>query len=114
MAFNELELKRIDKLIGEYFRNRVPPEHRDKLRYKIRIEGHNVLLFEVRPRWDNPDEWLVLDFAKLRFIRSQNIWRLYWKRASGKWELYEPKGEEKNLKILVDAVKQDQFGCFFG
>ena len=114
MAFSEIEIKRIDKLIGEYFRNRVPPEHRDKLRYNIRIKGHNVFLFEHRPRWDNPDEWLALELAKLRYIRSQNIWRLYWKRASGKWEFYEPKGEAKNLKILVDAIKQDQFGCFFG
>jgi len=114
MAFNEIELKRIDKLIGEYFRNRVPPEHRNKLRYDIRIKGHSVFLFEYRPRWDNPDEWLALEVAKLRYFHSQNIWRLYWKRASGKWEFYEPKGEAKNLKTLVDAIKQDQFGCFFG
>ena len=114
MAFSEIELKRIDKLIGEYCRKLVPPEHRNKLRYDIRIKGHNVFLFEDRPRWDNPDEWLALDFAKLRYIRSQNMWKLYWKRASGKWELCEPKGEAKNLKKLVDEIKQDRFGCFFG
>ena len=114
MAFNDLELKKIDRLIGNDFRNRVPPEHRDKLRYEVRVENHNVLLCEVRPRWDKPDEWFALEFAKLRYIRSQGIWKLYWKRASGKWELYEPKGQSKSLKILVEAIKQDQFGCFFG
>ena len=114
MAFNELELKRIDKLIGEDFRNQVPSEHRHKLQYDIRIKGHNVFLFEVRPRWYNPDEWHAMDIAKLRYIRRRNIWRLYWMRASGKWELYEPKGESKNLKTLIDAINQDHFGCFFG
>jgi hypothetical protein len=114
MAFNDLELKRIDKIIGEYFRNRVPQEYRDELRYEVHIEGYDVVIFEVRPRWDKPDEWLPLDFAKLRYIRSHNIWKLYWKRASGKWKLYEPKGEAKNLKTLADAIEQDEFGCFFG
>jgi hypothetical protein len=114
MAFNDLELKRIDQVIGEYLRNRVPPEHRDKLQYDIQISGHNVLLRENRPRWDKPDEWLALEFAKLRYIRNRDIWMLYWKRASGKWELYEPKGEAKNLKTLVDAIEEDRFGCFFG
>jgi len=114
MTFSELELKRIDKIIGEDFRNRVPPEHRDKLRYEFRIESHNVLLSEVRPRWDQPEEWLAVDFAKLRYIRSQGIWRLYWKRASGKWELYEPKSEARNLNKLFDAIREDKYGCFFG
>ena len=114
MAFSEFELKRIDKIIGEDLRNRVPPEHRDKLRYELRIEGHNVLLAEVRPRWDKPKEWLAVDFAKLRYFKSRGIWKLYWKRASGKWELYEPKSEARNLNKLFDAIREDKFGCFFG
>ncbi|MFO7604910.1 MAG: DUF3024 domain-containing protein [Desulfurivibrionaceae bacterium] len=114
MAFKDLEIKRIDKLIGERFRNRVPPEIHNKLRNEVRIENHDVIISEVRPRWDKPDEWLSLDFAKLKYIRSKNIWKLYWKRASGKWKLYEPKGEAKDLKILADVIDQDKFGCFFG
>ena len=114
MAFDELELKRIDKLIGERFRDRVPSEIQDKLRNEIRVEGQNVIIAESRPRWDKPEEWLALDFAKLRYIRSKNVWKLYWKRASGKWDFYEPKGESKDLKILADVIDQDQFGCFFG
>jgi hypothetical protein len=114
MAFNDLELKKIEKIISEKFRNRVPSEIQNQLRNEIRIEGHTVIISEVRPRWDKPDEWLPLDFAKLRYIRSQNIWKLYWKRASGKWELYQPKGEDKDLKILADVIDQDRFGCFFG
>ena len=114
MGFNEIELKRIDKLIGDFCRNRVPIEIQNKLRYGYRIDGQNIFIYEDRPRWDNPGEWLALDFAKLRFIKKQNVWKLYWKRASGKWEVYEPMGEAKDLHALVSAVKEDKFGCFFG
>ncbi len=44
MAFNDLELKKIDKFIGERFRNRVPPEIQNQLRNEVRIEGHTVII----------------------------------------------------------------------
>ena len=114
MAFGDLELKRIDKTVGERFYNRVPPGVRDRLRFEYRIEGQSVIISEVRPRWDKPEEWTYLDFAKLRYIRKTGTWKLYWKRLSGKWELYEPKGEAKYLGSLVTAVEEDRYGCFFG
>jgi len=114
MAFSELDRKRIDKHIGEYLRNRVPPAHRDKLRYEYRIEDNNVYLSEVRPRWKDPDRWQAADFAKLRYIKSRNLWKLYWMRASGKWELYEPHPEARDLKTFVDTIDKDRLGCFFG
>jgi hypothetical protein len=114
MAFDDLELKKIDKTVGEHFRNRVPPEIQDKLRFEYRIEGQNVILSEVRPRWDKPEEWSALDFAKIRYVRKTGIWKLYWMRQTGKWELYEPKEEAKQLKTLVDAIEEDRYGCFFG
>jgi len=114
MAFNDLELKIIDKVICEPFRNRVPKEHRDKLRYEVQIEGHDIIISEVRPLFSKPDEWIPVDFAKLKYIRTQKLWKLYWKRASGKWEFYAPKEKAKNLKTLANAIEEDQYGCFFG
>ena len=114
MALSEFELKLIDKLIGDFCRNRVPVEIQNELRYGYRIEGQNIFIYETRPRWDAPSEWMTLDFAKLRYIKQQKTWKLYWKRASGKWEVYEPKGEAKNLNVLVSAIQDDQWGCFFG
>ncbi|MBC2716010.1 MAG: DUF3024 domain-containing protein [Desulfobacteraceae bacterium] len=37
-----------------------------------------------------------------------------WKRASGKWERYEPKDTTKELRNLVQVIKEDMYGCFFG
>lgn len=114
MPFSELELKLIDKLVGEFCRNRVPAEIQNQLRYIYRVDGHDVFMAEDRPRWNKPDEWLALDFAKLKYIRKQTVWKLYWKRASGKWELYEPNSESRNLEKLIETINQDQYGCFFG
>ena len=114
MVFSEIEVKRIDKLIGEYCRNLVPLHLSKEIRYNYRIKSQNVLLYEERPSWNNPTKWLALDFAKLRYIRQHGTWRLYWMRASGKWITYEPKDESKSLEILIDTIKQDEYGCFFG
>ncbi|MDX2480521.1 MAG: DUF3024 domain-containing protein [Desulfuromusa sp.] len=114
MAFSETELKRIDKLVGEYLRNLVPLHVRHQLQYVYRIENQNVILCEERPRYDKPDEWSSMDFAKLRYIQRHNHWNLYWKRASGKWELYAPKGEAKQLATIMRVIDQDNYGCFFG
>lgn len=88
MSFSELEFKYIDKYVGDLCRTQVPLKVQNQLRYIYRVEGQDVLIAEDRPRWDKPDEWLAIDFAKLKYIRKSNIWKLYWKRASGKWELY--------------------------
>lgn len=114
MPFSELELKYIDKYVDEFCRTRVPAIVRNQLRYKYRVEGLDVYIAEDRPRWDKPEEWLAMDFAKLKYIGKNKIWKLYWKRASGKWELYQPNSESKNLENLLRTIKEDRFGCFFG
>lgn len=30
---------------------------RDKLRTIFKVEGHDVTVYEERPRWDNPQHW---------------------------------------------------------
>ena len=114
MAFTELELKRIDKLIGAFCQNRVSERARTQLRYSYRVKGQDVILAEERPRWDKPEEWLTLDFAKAKYVKSRKLWKLYWMRASGKWEPYKPSGEHDWLEGVIEAIENDQYGCFFG
>ncbi|WP_419153403.1 DUF3024 domain-containing protein, partial [Vibrio chagasii] len=38
-------------------------------------------------------------------------WRLYWMRASGKWEKYDA---FYHLEQALEAVRKDQYGCFWG
>ncbi|MGJ1197905.1 DUF3024 domain-containing protein [Sphingobacterium spiritivorum] len=77
-------------------------------------DGQIALLFEIRPQWNDPSHILELPFAKLRFIKSIKIWKLYWMRGSSKWEAYESKPESINLQLLLDEIDHDGYGCFFG
>jgi hypothetical protein len=35
-------------------------------------------------------------------------------RASGAWKLYEPYPESKYLEQILEVIKNDEYGCFFG
>jgi hypothetical protein len=53
-------------------------------------------------------------FYEIRFYKSRQEWNLYWMRASGKWELYEPYPESSYLDKLLAVIKEDKHACFFG
>ncbi len=62
----------------------------------------------------DPDTKIEMPFAKLKYIKSKNLWKLYWQRANGSWLQYENPGESRDLSTLVKAINDDQYGCFFG
>ena len=114
MGFSEFEKKRIEKIVGAFCSRRVSERARNQLKNGFRIEGQNIFLYESRPRWDDPSEWVDRDFAKITFVKSRGIWKLYWMRASGKWMLYEPNKESRDLSHLISTIDEDRHGCFFG
>lgn len=114
MAFSELERKRIDKLVGAFCRKRTPAQARQTLQVVYRVEGQDVIIAERRPAWRDPTHWLTLDFAKLKYVKSRRLWKLYWKRASGKWNGYEPCSAAERLETLIAVIDADRYGCFFG
>lgn len=72
MAFSEVKLKRIEQTIGEFCPKRSPVRLTGKLRLEYSVKGHEVVIVEQRPKWDNPKEWIESPVAKLKFIRSAN------------------------------------------
>ena len=114
MAFSELELKRIERTVGSFCRKRSPPHLKDKLRLEYSFKGHEVVIFEWRPKWDDPKEWIDSPVAKLKFIRSADKWRLYWMRADLKWHEYPGHSSSDRLDELVQEIDDDPLACFFG
>jgi hypothetical protein len=114
MAFSELELKRIERTVGGLCRKRSPMHLKDKLRLEYSVKGHDVVIYERRPRWDNPQESMESPAAKIKFVRSANKWRLYWMRADLKWHEYPGFSTSEDLADLVQEVDADPYGCFFG
>ena len=114
MAFGELELKRIDKIVGKFCRRMSPAHLKGKLRLEFAVKGHEVMIYERRPKWVNPSEWMDSPVAKLKFIRTASKWRLYWMRADLKWHEYPGRSSSDDIADLVGEVEADPLACFFG
>ncbi len=114
MAFSELELKQIEQTIGVFCGKRSPRHLKEKLCLMYGVKGHEVVIVERRPRWDNETEWTETPVAKLKFIRSANKWRLYWMRADMKWHEYPGLSSSNRLNDLVQEIDADPLACFFG
>lgn len=104
-----LEDKTIRK-IENYFE--VPERVKDKVQNIVEKVKGGYVLIETRPPWDGSDKpWTKSPIAKIVFNKPENIWKLYWIRASGKWELYK---EYKKLDKILATIREDVHGCFWG
>lgn len=90
------------------------PKIRQEIDMGYSYDGKTVIFYEIRPDWLNPDKITQMEFAKIRFYKSRQEWNLYWMRASGKWELYEPYPKSSYLDKLLAVIKEDEYACFFG
>lgn len=90
------------------------PETRKEIDFGYSWDGKIAYLNEIRPQWNNPDNILHHPFAKIRYYKSREEWNLYWFRASGKWELYEPYPTADTLQELLEVIAADEHHCFFG
>ncbi len=89
-------------------------EIREKVDIGYSYGKNIVILFEIRPEWDNPKKKMQIEFAKIRYYKSRKEWNLYWMRASGKWELYGPFPMSTHLAKIIEIIKEDKHGCFYG
>ena len=105
----------IEYQIKEFVESIRPPLNiREKVDFGYKFQNNTLELFEIRPTWDNNDEKTKMPFAKTKFIKTQRVWKIYWMRANGKWESYEPNFEVKSINDFFKIIKEDQHSCFFG
>lgn len=115
MAFNDLERAAQHAALKWFLASHRPPaDIRSQLDIGYVIVGQTVDLQEIRPDWREPDVTRQRSFARVRYIRTRDEWRLYWKRADLKWHLYEPSPVHGNLQDALAVVDEDRYGCFFG
>src|SRR5262245_28724632 len=114
MAFSSFELKHIDKTAGQLCRRRSPVQHRHQVRIEYRVKGHDVLIYSTQPSYRDSSRWTEHGVAKLRYVRSTGEWRLFWLRATLKWQAYDPLPSSRAVTALVAEIDSDPHGCFFG
>jgi hypothetical protein len=115
MAISEFEIKRYEKIVGQYIEKRRPPAHvRSQVDLAFRIEGQSVIIFEIREIWNQQDKKVESPIAKATFVKKTNLWKLYWQRADLKWHRYEPTPETKTIEEFLAVVENDEYCCFWG
>lgn len=115
MALSELERKRFEMAVAAFIEKHRPPPHiRPQLDLGFRVAGQSVEIFEIRPRWDRPQEKIESAVAKATYIKAQDLWRVFWQRADLKWHRYAPSPEVPSLEEFLALVREDQHACFFG
>ena len=101
--------------IEKWLRNKRPPEEiRPKLDYTYFIQRNTFILCEVRPDWRTMKDWKNIPFAKIHYLKSEEVYKIYWQRGSGKWIYYEPVRETESLADALNVINEDTFGCFYG
>ena len=115
MALSEFEIKRCEKLVGQYVESRRPPAHiRNDLDFAFRIKGQSVEIYEIRPAWREPGVKIESPVAKTTYVKTQQIWKIYWMRADMKWHSYQPNPDVKSIEEFLEIVERDEYGCFYG
>ena len=113
MALSEFEERRIHKVVGSYLQTHRPPPHlRDELDIWVGVQDQSAVIHLRRRLADGGhlDSFL----AKATWVKSRQLWKIYWLRASGRWQSYEPRPEVTSLEDFCRVIDDDEYGCFWG
>ena len=117
MAFDDIQHARVKREVGAFVEQRRPPaEIRDQVDIGFRIDDddQSVVIHEIRPRFRNPDETIHTPVARMKYVKSRRVWKLYWMRADMKWHKYPPDPEVGSLQEAIEVVDDDDMCCFWG
>lgn len=73
--------------------NRPPLNIRSEIDLGYEIQKQSIILFEVRPIWNEPSKVLNEPYAKATYIKKSDRWKVYWMRGNLQWFSYGPKPE---------------------
>ena len=72
MALDVMKTLDIIEALENYLeRIRPPVEMRNELDFAYTIENQSIFIFEVRPRWDQPEVYYKSPVAKTTFIHTK-------------------------------------------
>lgn len=114
MALSEFEIKRVEKLVGDYIETHRPaPEIRSQLDIGYRLAGQSLEIFTIRPAFDG-SRTIESAVAKATWVKRQNHWQLYWQRQDLRWHAYDPRPFCRTLEEVLAEIEADPHCCFWG
>jgi Protein of unknown function (DUF3024) len=108
----EISLARIER----WCRERVPEQVRDRVRVECEVDGRDVTIVDARAPW-RPDlgpDWTRLPVARLRYLRSREVWRLYWRDRDEGWHEYRGLPFASSVDELLSEIDRDPTAIFWG
>ena len=105
----------IEKQIIDFVEKIRPPrEIRGELDIGYSYKDKTVEIFEIRPQWNDKSIIRNHPIAKAKYVKSKNVWKIYWMRSNGKWTGYGPNSEVKEITRFFTILEDDIHGCFWG
>ena len=115
MALSEFEQKRCEQVVRAFIEGRRPAPHiRGQVDLGFRVVDQSIEIFEVRPRWNQPEVRQERPVAKATYVKANSVWRVFWQRRDLKWHRYDPAPEVGSLETFLNIVNKDEHGCFWG
>jgi len=100
-----------------YCEGRIPEPLRDQVRVESSARGNSITIFECRPAWrpePGNDAWTRQEVAQFRLDLGREVWTLYCRRATGRWQRFDPAPEATQVEPLITEVEADSTGIFWG
>lgn len=114
MALSESERARCEKVVAEFIERRRPsPALRAKLDFGFQMQGQSIEILETRPRSDDQNKRIRYAIAKATYIRTKDIWRVYWMGRGFKWRPYRARAAVRTIEEFLAIVEEDKYGHFF-
>ena len=111
----DLDLARVRRWIDQ--RNGgMPPHVHDQLRFEIDVTDRTITVLECRPPWreDFGPEWMRFPICRFRYTKVCKEWSLYWRDRNLKFHEYDLAASMPHLDELIEEVKLDRTGIFWG
>ncbi|MBN1957034.1 MAG: DUF3024 domain-containing protein [Desulfuromonadales bacterium] len=105
-----LERKAV-KLLDEFCIKAAHDKYQPRL-LRYRIEGRQVLIYEIRRLAKTVDQHRELPMAKLRYTPELNQWSLHHQKGEY-WQLYLNVPPTLDFSKLLDTIRQDPMGYFW-
>jgi hypothetical protein len=78
MPIPPLELTAAQKYLARFCDERVHETIRHQVNLSFGVERNSLILFENRPRYNDPSRWLAAPIAKFTYVLKARVWRLYY------------------------------------
>lgn len=106
----------VDKYVGEYCAQKVPPHALHQARVEYEVRGNAVTIFERRAPWreDYGPEWTKLKVAQMRYDPESKTWSMWWADRNGRWLSYRDFTPSPNIKDCLFQLDNDHTGAFWG